>query len=266
MVIKISKRLVLLDRFHNFEDLRSIKDYQAIYSKYLNLLIGEDFPDVEITVLRFREHDKRFEVEIRGPEEEFVANFLKAEIGALRKFTELEEGDTLKGQMVDVGEVGFGLFIDCGITVPTTDVLIPLHILREQLCNFRQVSVRDIINAYGFIDHFPLHVEITEIDRKTREIEGKIAPESLRFFRNLINDRLERIFVSGATKSHLKKAIVKNGHYEDVLERERHFFLDHMVTLREGTTAPGMIAEIGHDLQFCDLSALRPQKIQDLFL
>ncbi|MFO8017159.1 MAG: DUF2110 family protein [Promethearchaeia archaeon] len=256
----------MLDRFHNFEELRYIKDYRAIYSRYLKVLIGEDFPEVMITLVRFREHDKRFEVEIRGSEEEFVANFLKTEIGTLKKFKDLEAGDILKGQMVDVGEVGFGLFIDCGITVPSTDVLIPLHILREQLCNFRQVSVRDIINTYGFINHFPIHVEITEIDPKTHEIEGKLAADSIRFFRNLINDGLERIFVSGATKSQVKKAIVKNGHYEDILERERYFFLDHMVTLRTETTAPGIIAEIGHDLQFCDLSALRPQKIRNLFL
>jgi hypothetical protein len=128
------------------------------------------------------------------------------------------------------------------------------------------VSVRDIINIYGFIDGFPIDIEITEINDKANELEGQIAPESIRFFRTLINDNLERIFVSGATKSQLKKAIVKNGHYGDVLDRVRYFFLDHMVILKEDTTAPGMIAEIGHSLPFCNLSALRPQKIRELFL
>jgi hypothetical protein len=41
--------------------------------------------------------------------------------------------------------------------------------------------------------------------------------------------------------------------------------LENIVILRENTTAPGIIADIGKHLKKCKLSAIRPERIKKLF-
>ena len=70
--------------------------------------------------------------------------------------------------------------------------------------------------------------------------------------------------MSGATKNQFKKALVKRGHLRDIVSVERHGFLEHIVILKEGTEAPGIIAHIGKYLRNCKLSAIRHERIHKL--
>ena len=72
--------------------------------------------------------------------------------------------------------------------------------------------------------------------------------------------------MSGDTKGQLKKALVKSGHYRDVVSIHQYGFLEIIVILKENTTAPGIITEIGKYLKNCNLSAIRPKRIKKLFL
>ncbi|GAH92103.1 unnamed protein product, partial [marine sediment metagenome] len=44
-------------------------------------------------------------------------------VGAIVEFNEVEINQTYKGVLLDVGKVGFGIFVDCAILNPKTDVL-----------------------------------------------------------------------------------------------------------------------------------------------
>lgn len=257
------KSIVLFDQIYNIPKERRKEDIYLRYQKYLNEHV-KGFPDTKLTIKKLREFDKRFEVTIKGPEEVFVYNLLKNEIGSTTEFKDIKENGILKGTLVDVGKVGFGIFVDCAIMNPKVDVLIPLQSLRDQLCNGQKKSVKDIVQAYDFIDHFPLYIKITHIENTKNKIQGEIAPESLGMFKKILDENLEAVFLSGETKGQFKKVIVGKGHFRDIITIKRFGFLENLVLLKEATDAPGIIARIGKELQNCKLSAIRPKKIKSL--
>ncbi|MFX1337512.1 MAG: DUF2110 family protein [Promethearchaeota archaeon] len=254
------KNLVLYDKIYNISNKSQEKEVYVRYLKYLNEKT-KGFSQTSIQIKKLRKFDKRFEILIDGPEEIFVFNLIKKEIGSVNEFNDIEVGKQYKGTLIDVGKFGFGIFVDCAILNPQIDVLLTLNVLRDQLCAGKKKSVREIIKAYDFIDHFPVEVKITEIDAENHQIQGRLSDASVGLYQKIVSENLEGIFVSGATKNQFKKALIKRGHLRDIISVERHGFLENIVILKEGTDAPGIIAHIGKYLKNCKLSAIRHERI-----
>ena len=108
------KNLVLFDKIYNVSSRGNKEDIYLRYFKYLKEHI-KGFSDSSIELKKLRKFDKRFEIIISGPEEGFILNLLKKEIGSINEFNEVKVGKEYQGSLVDVGKVGFGLFIDCAI-------------------------------------------------------------------------------------------------------------------------------------------------------
>ena len=257
------KKIVLFDKFQNILSEKAEKNLIFNYLKYVDQFI-KDFTGTKVKIKKLRNFDKRFVVEINGPDEAFIMNLLQKEIGTITEFNTLKVGQELKGTMVDVGKVGFGIFVDCAILNPKTDILISLITLRKQLCNGKEKSTRDIINAYRFIDNFPIFVKIIEIDSKNNKIQGEIAKKSLELFKKILDEKIEAILASGATKNQLKKSLIKMGHLRDIVSITRFSFQNNIVLFKENTNAPGIISNIGKNLKNCKLVALRYQNMEKL--
>ena len=260
----MAKTLVLFDQIYNVSDRGKKEDIYLRYLKYLKEHV-KGFPDTSIMIKKLRKFDKRFEISISGPEEQFVFNLLKKEVGTTNDFKDITVGKVFRGSLVDVGKVGFGLFVDCAILNPHADVLINLHTLREQLCKGKDKSLKEIIEAYDFIDHFHVYVRITEVDTANNKLLGELAPKTLDFFKKILKENLEGVFLSGETKGQFKKIITRKGHFRDIITVKRYGFLENLILLKEGSNAPGIIAHIGNELKNCKLSAVRPKKIKKLF-
>jgi hypothetical protein len=258
------KSLVLYDKIYNVQKEKDKKELSIRYSKYLNELT-QSFSNTKIRIKKLRQFDNRFEVLISGPEEVFILNMLKKKVGTIVEFDKVEIDDVYKGVLVDVGKVGFGIFVDCAILNPNVDVLLNLYDLRTQLCRGRNVPMTEIISAYDFIDRFPVHIKITSINKEKEQIQGLLDKHTLELYEKLIKENLEAVFMSGETKGQLKKALVKTGHFRDIASIIRYGFLENIVILRENTTAPGIIADIGKHLKNCKLNAIRPERINKLF-
>ncbi|MFX1571279.1 MAG: DUF2110 family protein [Promethearchaeota archaeon] len=257
------EKLILFDKIYNISNKGRKEDIYLRYLKYLKEHV-KGFSDTSINIKKLRKFDKRFEVSISGPEERFIFNLLKKEIGSIHEFKDIKVGKEFKGSLVDVGKVGFGLFVDCAILNPRADVLINLHTLRSQLCGGRERSLKEIIEAYDFIDHFPVLVKITEIDIVKNKLLGELAPHTINFFQKIVEENIEGVFLSGETKGQFKKVINKKGHFRDIITFKRFGFLENFVLLKEGSDAPGIISHIGNELENCKLSAIRPGKIRRL--
>ena len=264
-MIHMVKNLVLYDKIYNISTDKDKREISIRYRKYLNEL-AQSFPNTKVQIKKVRQFDDRVEILISGPEEIFLLNLFKKEVGAIVEFDEVEINQTYKGVLLDVGKVGFGIFVDCAILNPKTDVLLNLHALRKQLCKGRDVSLPEIIKAYDFIDHFPVYIKITSIDKEKEQIQGKLDQKTLELYGKIIVENLEGVFVSGETKGQFKKALIRTGHYRDIASIERFGFLENIVILRQNTTAPGIIADIGKYLKNCKLSAIRPERIRKLFV
>ncbi|MFX0057052.1 MAG: DUF2110 family protein [Candidatus Hodarchaeota archaeon] len=258
------QKIIPYDKIYNIDTEKDKISIFSRYYKYLNETV-QGFPNTKISIKKMRDYDKRFEITINGPEEIFVTNILKKEIGLINQFDHIREGNTYKGTIVDVGKVGFGVFVDCAIFNPESEVLIPLHTLREQLCNGKNKSLREILKVYDLIENFPLYINIVSIDRKKMQIEGKIADKTIKFFEHILEENLEAVLVTGETKAQFKKALVKTGHFRDIVSIERFGFLENIVILKQDTNAPGIIADIGKHLRGCKISALRPERIRRFF-
>lgn len=258
------QNLVLYDKIYNIPVRGKKEDIYLRYLKYLKERV-KGFSDTSIQIKKLRKFDKRFEITVNGSEEQFILNILKKEIGSIQNFKDIRIGKIYKGTLVDVGKVGFGLFVDCAISNPHVDVLVNLHSLREQLCGRKERSLKEIIDAYDFIDHFPLYVKISEIDSVKNKLLGELAPQTLDFFNKILKENLECVFLSGETKGQFKKILTKKGHFRDIITVKRFGFLENLVLLKEGSNAPGIIAHIGKELRNCKLSAIRPDKIRKLF-
>ena len=254
MVIK----LVLIDKLPMKESIISR------YKKYVREMV-KGFQSTLIQFNKLRNYDNRIEISIRGPEEVFIKNLLMIEVGIVQNFKDIEIGMRLKGNLVDVGKVGFGLFVDCGILNPKVDVLISLNTLREQLCKGKEKSTPEIIKAYDFINDFPLNIKITSIDREKGNLKGLLEPNILSLYNKLIKENLEAVFLSGETKAQLKKVLEKTDHLRDIISIKKYGFLENIIILKDTTDAPGIISEIGRYLKNCRLSAIRPERIKKLW-
>ncbi len=257
------QNLVLFDKIYNVSNQGKREDIYLRYLKYLKENV-KGFSETSIQVKKLRKFDKRFEITITGPEEGFVYNLLKKEIGTVNEFRDIKVGKEYRGSLVDVGKVGFGLFVDCAIVNPHSDVLINLYTLREQLCQGKERSLKQIINAYDFIDHFPVYIKITEKDTINNKLLGEIAPKTLQFYKKILEENIEGVFLSGETKGQFKKIITRKGHFRDIITVKRFGFLENIVLLKEGSDAPGIISHIGNRLTNCKLSAIRPKKIKQI--
>lgn len=257
------KKLVLYDKIYN---IPSEKKKQELTEKYLKYLkeITKGFHNTHITIKKLREFDNRFDLIISGPEETFIVNLLKKEVGSIFEFNEIQLNKTYKGTMIDVGKVGFGIFVDCAIVNPKTDVLINLHSLRDQLCKGRIKSLKEIIQAYDFIDNFPIFIKVISKDVEKRQIIAEIDKITLNLYKKILDEDLEAVFVNGETKGQVKKAIIKKGHLRDIVSIERFGFLESLIIFKKGTSAPGIIAEIGNSLKNCKMSAIRPERIRKM--
>ncbi|MFW9894619.1 MAG: DUF2110 family protein [Candidatus Thorarchaeota archaeon] len=258
------KRLVLFDQIYNIPKPGKKEDIFLRYLKYVKERV-KGFPDTSIEIKKKRKFDSRFEISISGPEEKFIVNILKNEIGTIIEFKDVKIGKIYKGNLTEVGRVGFGLFVDCAFMNPNVEVLINLYTLREQLCQGREKSLKQIIDAYDFIDHFPLDIKIIKIDSDDLKVQGEIAPSSLKLFRKILDENLEAVFLSGETKGQFKKVMTKKGHFRDIITVKRFGFLENMILLKEDSNAPGIISHIGPELNNCKFSALRPERIKELF-
>ncbi len=259
------KNLVLFDKIYNVPSKKQEKEIYSRYLRYLNETT-KGFPNTKITIKKLRKFDNRFEINIDGSEDLFVYNLLKKEIGTITEFKDIKIGEKYKGRLIDVGKYGFGLFVDCAIWNPEVDILINLNVLRKDLCGGKKKSVREIIKAYDFIDRFPVEVEIVDINMEKHNLQGKFTSSCLSIYRKILNEKLDGVFVSGATKNQFKKALIRTGHLRDIVSIERYGFLEHIVILKDNTDAPGIIAHIGKYLKNCKLSAIRHKRIEELLV
>ena len=119
----MTKKIVLIDKIYNISSEKKKREIFIRYLKYLNEHI-KGFSKTSININKLRNFDQRFEININGQDENFIFNLLQKEIGTIIEFKDVKEGQIYKGSMVDVGKVGFGIFVDCAILNPKTDVLI----------------------------------------------------------------------------------------------------------------------------------------------
>lgn len=203
------------------------------------------------------------QLDVSGEDRDVFTHLLDREFGlAPISITNVSSTSTLRGKIIDSGKVGYGLYIDIGISEPSfVDALFPLYKMRSQLVHGRTLSARQIIDLYSLYDCLPLTVRISSINPITNKIEVELSTRQMEIFKIWISSRLDRVIVVGVTKRHIKNAITQTKHQRDVVQIENLGLLEHAVVCKLGTEAPGLISELGPNLTEARLYAFRPEKV-----
>ncbi|MBN2154781.1 MAG: DUF2110 family protein [Candidatus Lokiarchaeota archaeon] len=257
--------LTLLDNFYSYSPQKIVDENYL--SRALLQLISQKTKEyeVEFEYVGLHQPGNRPMIAMKGKDEKFVKNYLIHEFGTIYEFESLQPGQIVRGRFRDPETVNFGLFIDCGIEKPEKDALYPLFEMRAQLCSNHKVSKRQLVNAYGFFENMPMYFEITHVDRDNSKAECRLAKKSLDMIQMWISDGFEMLFSSGEPRKRIKKAIKFTKHYPDYIIIERMGFLETVVYLKQGTSAPGILADIGPHLKNTQFSMFRPQNIVELY-
>ena len=256
--------LTLLDNFYSHSTRKSVDE--EYLSRALLQLIREKTKEfeVEFEYAGLHQPGNRPIIAIGGKDEVFVKNYLITEFGTVFEIDSLKPGQVLRGRIRDPETVNFGIFIDCGVENPQKDVLYPLFEMRTQLCNGKKLSKRQLVKAYGFFEHMPVFIELTKIHIDSIKMECKLAQKTLDMLKIWMSDGFEMLFSSGQTRKRIKKAIKYTKHYPDYIVIDRMGFLETVVFLKQGTSAPGILADIGPHLKNTKFSMLRPMNVKAL--
>lgn len=199
---------------------------------------------------------------VEGDDEEFVANVLVKEYGEVPKIEDLVPQGIQSGYFIDVGRVGYGLYVNIGVTVPKrTDALIPLHRIRKQV-GMQGKPLRAIAGALVLVDDLPVGIKLTEVDVKNGAIEAELSEAFLERIDTWKKDDHERLLVLGINRRMLDNILRKSGHTSDIYQIEQLGRFEYSLRCKRSTRASGILAAIGPKMRGVPMHLFIPQEVR----
>ena len=201
-------------------------------------------------------------IKINGADEQFFANVISREYGLVPIIENISPGHEYSGQLVDIGKIGYGIYVDIGISIGKTDALIPLHRLRQQI-KLPKSAIKTISNIFVLVDNLPVTIRIVDVNRTTNKIEAELADSFLERLQDWSEDDHERLLVFGANRYMIEKALKKSGHFEDIYRIETLGLFEYSLMCKRSTRATGIIAAIGPKLKGVPMHLFIPKEIEE---
>jgi hypothetical protein len=217
--------------------------------------------DVELGKIDFNKTG-HVTLSVKGEDSEFVANLLTQEFGICNTINTLEGESVVTGQLVDVGKVGYGLYVDIGLPPPPRiDALLPLHCLRKQL-NMDGVPLRKLAKTLVLVDNLPLEIRVVNIDRSNVKVEAELSKTTTSRIEDWIADDHERLILLGTTRDMIERALAKSSHSEDIYEFEELGTFEYSLRCKRSTRASGIVAAIGPLMKGVPIHLFIPTEIK----
>lgn len=229
---------------------------------FLKSKIAQDFENLDVKVLRVAT-DKRnhVEISIEGADSEFAINHLANQYGKCFTPRDITSNTILRGHLIDVGRVGFGIYVDVGIEkAQRLDPLLPLHVLRKQVGVNK--PLRSIANAVQLVENLPVEIRVTDVDTQNNKVEAELGPETTMRLNSWIQDDHERLLVFGANQATLEDTLRKSKHLEDIYHFEPLGLFEIALVCKRSTRASGILAAIGPRLRGVPMYLFIPKEIE----
>ena len=204
----------------------------------------KDILEMDIVIPSISPSERNWvKITLDGPDEEAAARYLEERFGALTEITELQEGEVRRGKIIDLGKVGYGLYVDVGVTREGdfVDALVPVFSLRRALQAGRGFSVRRISRHLGLLENLPLEVRITSVEGEKGEIAAELTHEQARWLVRKTN----RFYVCGETRRRIKNALSETGNSGRVVRIRRLGLLESEVQCMPGINPYSIIRQVG---------------------
>jgi hypothetical protein len=199
---------------------------------------------------------------VKGEDEDVAVGQLSRRFGlAPRSLEALKPPCTVAGYAVDVGRVGYGIFVDVGLSSePAADVLVPLHAFRAQLGDGEKSPMRRIAEAYCLADNVPLRLRLTRADASSRRLEAQLCDYQVAVFEKLVGDGLEAVLALGVPLEDAWGAVRASGLERDVIDVQSVGLFEHFFVCKLGTQAAGIISRLGRQLPGALLYVFSPSR------
>jgi hypothetical protein len=247
--------LTILEKCYGFRWRHFLQVFEDTLSTHIGGL------DVQFKILG-KTGDNWIHVEVIGSDVPVVTRYLNQKFGlAPISLENVNLFNEIRGKIIDAGRVGYGLYVDVGISSPRhIDVLLPLHVLRSQLANGKKLSLTNIVEAFTLYDNRPLTIQVTRIDTAKGEVEGRLSTRQSALFEEWVSLDFDRVLVLGAPFPEVQR-LVKRSHVErDVIKILSLGFLEQLLLCKLGTEGPGLIKEIGSLLPQTPLHCFSPKR------
>lgn len=192
------------------------------------VLINNELKELDASAEFSVSDDNWLTLDIKGEDSEFASNFLIQKFGS--PVTKIMKGENYHGFIRQIHDDE--IVVDAGVLVT---------IPRKNLNNLGNGTAKQIATRFGIIRHLPVKIEIT--DEKAKE--GIFTREQADLWWSWKKSHQDRVIANSVTRSELKAAIKKTGHARDIYGIERLGLMEHMITCRENTDGPGIVAAIG---------------------
>jgi hypothetical protein len=241
-----------------------------VYGQYKNRLseiaknhISSLINELDVTLTRFTVNKRgHISLSLEGQDAEFAINFLTKEYGTSITLEGLTEGTTIRGSLIDVGKVGYGIYADIAAisNEKQVDALVPLYRIRD-LFKMKK-PLRTMAKSLVLVDNLPVEVLITSVDRKEGKLEATFSESTMNRFDEWLHDDHERLLVFGANRSMIDNALKKSGHLEDIYEIQELGKFEFALRCKRSTRASGIITAIGPKLRGIPMHLFIPKEVE----
>jgi hypothetical protein len=196
----------------------------------LEALVGNDLADLDVEFTLGLRDDGFPSVTVTGVDATVARNLLAAEWGSITPQRAADE--THIGTLESWDEDGVVLDVGRDVRVPADGL------------GLGQGTPGQIRTRFGLVQHVPL---------RFHEPDGSDAQPRLA---DAERDRLygwtrgtDRVNVNSATRAEVRATVNRAGHADDIVTVERLGLLEQSIVCRDGTDAPGLLADIGPHLR-----------------
>jgi len=205
---------------------------------------------------------RRFtEISIIGEDAKSAISFLKKYFGGENSWEDIEFDFEIPGRVLRIENDK--ILVDIGLKEDDYfKVVVDSKEIVRRIYRIKKAVSSDVVKSMGIDRFFPFSVVISQdshIDHEKREIVGKIGRSTIRFLSRWLKSRFDRLVIYGATRSSVLKAIKSTGHLRDIVGIERVGFLENAIVCKWGTSAVGLIPEIGEFLPKAKFIAVKPR-------
>ncbi|MGD0979312.1 MAG: DUF2110 family protein [Candidatus Bathyarchaeia archaeon] len=207
------------------------------------------------------------QISVSGEDENVALRYLDERIGLCPASLEnINRFSTIKGRITNLDKSRNELRVDMGVFSPSIyDAVIPLTRLQAQLVDGRKISLKEIVELFGFCENLPFTVKIDSVDRDKNLIEAEVAEKQRRQYIKWTESLLDRLFILGTSLSGIELAVEEAGFNRDVVNIEPLGGFEYAIVCKLGTDAVGLIPRIGKNLRNASLSVFSPRRIFAFF-
>ena len=199
-------------------------------------------------------------IDVKGDDYEIVAELIARKLGLTHTdFSSIELFGNYDGILSEVTAKDLG--VDVGLEAPRPQTIrVNLGTLRAQLCDGKNLSMKELTENYCLIPNTKVTVRITLLHPES-EIEGWFADSQLALLSNWISMRLDRILVFNCSRREVDLAIKKANIERDTISVEHLTLTTHSVLCKLGTDAVGLMPKLGAVLRNRELKPFIPARI-----